>query len=174
MAKLKLTGELVDLIHNSGNFTQTEIFMISLYKTPFDFYIRMSELFKKDKNAKHRVWEYQAEVLLSMISADYPGSALQLKDYLRWDWCSVTKLNSYPNILRSELLLKAKKIGIQFFRKFSKKGIIHYGGYTFTQNELKRSIFFLPESGEFLKHKMKGSMALFLPDKRVVYFNHDS
>jgi radical SAM superfamily enzyme YgiQ (UPF0313 family) len=171
MAKLKLTGELVDLIHNFGKFSETEHFMISLYKTPFDFYVRMSEFFKKDKNAKHRVWEYQAEVLLSMISTDYPDSTLQLKDYLRWDWCSATKLNSYPNILRSELLLKAKKIGIQFFRKFSKKGIIHYGDYTFTQSELKRSIFFSPESDEFLKHKMKDLMALFLSDKRIVYFN---
>jgi hypothetical protein len=106
-----------------------------------------------------------------MINADYPDSTSQLKDYLRWDWCFCTKLNSYPNILRSETLLKTKKIGIQFFRKFSKKGIVHYGDYTFTQNELKRSIFFVPESDEFLKHEMKDGAALFLPDKRVVYFN---
>ena len=145
--------------------------MISLYKTPFNFYNRVSELFKKCENAKHRVWEYQAEILMSMISIDYPDLTLKLKDYLRWDWCSVTRLNSYPNILRSEALFKTKKIGIQFFRKFSKKGIIHYGDYVFTQNELKRSIFFSPENDEFLKHKMKDLMALFLPDKRVIYFN---
>ncbi|MCL2154223.1 MAG: DUF4080 domain-containing protein [Leptospirales bacterium] len=173
MLKLKLIGELVDLIHNSGHFLETENFMVSLYKTPFDFYNRMSEIFKKHENAKHRVWEYQAEILISMLSTDYPDLILELKDYLRWDWCTVTKLNSYPNILRSEILFKTKKIGIQFFRKFSKKGIIHYGDYVFTQNELKRSIFFSTESDEFLKHKMKDLMAMFLPDKRIIYFNNE-
>ncbi|MCL1833014.1 MAG: B12-binding domain-containing radical SAM protein [Leptospirales bacterium] len=171
MAKLKLTGELVELIHNSGKFPETENFMISLYKTPFDFYIRMAEFFEKHENAKHRVWEYQAEILISMISKDHPDSALELADYLRWDWCSVTKLNSYPEILRSELLIKAKKTGVQFFRRYSKKGIINYGDYTFTQNELKRSIFFSPERDEFLKNKMKDLAAMFLPDKRIVWFN---
>ncbi|MCL1865166.1 MAG: DUF4080 domain-containing protein [Spirochaetes bacterium] len=171
MLKLKLIGELVDLIHNSGKFFETELFMISIYKTPFDFYLRMSELFKKYDNAKHRRWEYQAEVLISMISRDYPDSTLKLIDYLRWDWCSVTKLNAFPDILKSELLVKAKKTAIQFFRKYSKKGIIHYGDYTFTQSELKRSIFFSPESDEFMKRKMKNLTALFLPDKRIIYFN---
>jgi hypothetical protein len=170
MLKIKLIGELVDLIHNSEKFTETEHFIISLYKTPFDFYNNMAELFNKHKNAKHRTWEYQAEILISMISKDFPDSTLQLTDYLRWDWCSVTKLNSFPKILRSQALLNAKKTGIQFFRKFSKKGIIHYKDYTFTQNELKRSIFFSPESHEFLKHKMKDVAALFLPDKRVIFY----
>jgi len=169
--KLKLISELVDLLHNGGKFPETEKFMVSLYDLPFSFYNRMADFFKRENNAGHRRWEYQCEILLSMVQNNFPDSTALLMDYLRWDWCSVMKHHHFPEILKSESTVEAKRKGYRFLSNLAENKTVNYSGLSFPVENLRRSIFFVPETEEFMKYKMKGSMAMFLPDKQVLFFN---
>lgn len=108
-----------------------------------------------------------------MIETDYPGSVPLLTDYLRWDWCMVMKHHHFPEILKSETTVAAKRIGYRFFLNLSINKIINYSGILFTENDLRRSIFFTPDTDEFMNNKMKDKMAIFLPDKKILFFNPD-
>ncbi len=171
MERLKLISELVDLIHNSGNFPDAEKFFISLYKTPFSFFNRLADFFKKNNNAGHRRWEYIAGILLDMIEKDFPVSVPMLLDNMRWDWCSVMKHHHFPELLKSGLTIEAKRKGFRFFNNFQSSEDINYAGIMFRKSDLRRSIFFSPETEEFMNSKMKNKMAMFLPDKQIVFFN---
>ena len=174
MERLKLISELADLLHNSGKFPYTEKFIISLYGAPFSFYSRMADFFKRGHDAGHRKWDYQCGILLAMVKSDYPGSVLLLTDYLRWDWCSVMKHHHFPEILKSESTVEAKRKGLRFFSGLSDKKSVNYSENCFSIDDLRRSIFFIPETEEFMKSIMKDKMALFLPDKNILFFNPDS
>lgn len=174
MERLKLVSELVDLLYNSGKFLSTAEFMVRLYGAPFSFYNRMADFFKRASDASHRRWEYQCGILLAMVKEDYPGSYLLLRDFLRWDWCSVVKHHHFPEILKSETTVEAKRIGYRFFSDHYNKKNVQFLDSAFSADDLRRSIFFTPETEEFMKIKMKDKMAIFLPDKRVLFFNPDS
>lgn len=171
--KLKSVGELVDLLHNSGRFTETEKSAVPLFSTPFSFYERLAEFFLRDTDARHRRWEYLAGILISMIKEDRPDSLLYLIDCLRWDWCCFMKHHHFPDLLKSDSTVEAKKTGYRFMLTQSESGTINVGEISFSEGELRRSIFFSPDSEDFLKQKMEGAMAMFLPDKRVLFFNPD-
>jgi len=171
MEKLKLVSELVDLFHNSGNFTETEKFMVSLFAAPFSFYSRLTDFFSREENAAHRVWEYQAKSLISLAGNDFPDTVPLLTDYLRWDWCSVMKDHHLPGVISSGSTFEAKRMGYRFFADLSVDKVINYAGISFTENDLKRSLFFSPDTEQFMNCKMKDKMAVFLPGKQVIFFN---
>lgn len=173
LEKLKFIGELVELVYNSGHFIETGKFMVSLYGSAFDFYDRAAGFFHKNENALHRKWDYLAGLFSEMMSADYPENLSILKDCLRWDWCSSMKDHHYPAILKTDLTFYAKREGYRFFIEKSVNKIINYSGFSFTLYDLRKSIFFIAESAAFSEIKMKDKMALFLPDKRIIYFNPD-
>jgi len=171
---LRNIGELVDLVYNSGKFTETEKFMVYLYGSAFKFYRRTAGLFRKKINALHRHWEYIAEIFREMIKCDFPGNYQLLTDYLRWDWCSSMKDHHYPGLLKSEVTIKAKRKGISFFTGYSIHKIINFRDFSFSADDLKRSIFFIPETEVFLQNMMRDKMALFLPDRRIIFFDPDA
>ncbi|PKL18772.1 MAG: hypothetical protein CVV49_04310 [Spirochaetae bacterium HGW-Spirochaetae-5] len=173
MERLKLVSELVDLLHNAEKFTATEKFMISLYGNPFDFYNRMAGYLKREDDGSHRKWERQCEILIQMVRADHSKSIEALIDYLRWDWCSVMKHHHFPEILKSESTVEAKRIGYRYFVNQSAGGEYRFRGSVFSKGDLRRSIFFVAESEDFSKIYMKDKMAMFLPDKRIIFFNPD-
>jgi sulfatase maturation enzyme AslB (radical SAM superfamily) len=173
MDRLKIIAELVDLMHNSGRFQETEKFMVSLYGAPFLFFNRYADFFRRVVDASHRKWVYQCEVLLSMTKTDHPERVMFLTDCLRWDWCTAMKHHHLPDILKSESTVSAKRKGCRFFLNFSKSKIVHYGEESFPEADLRRSIFFSAETKEFIEYKMKDKMALFLPEKKIIYFNPD-
>ena len=173
MERLKFIGELVDLLHNSEKFPGTEKFLVSLYDGPFAFFNRLGDFFKRENNADHRRWESLAGMLLSAIGADYPHALPLLMDYLRWDWCSIMKHHHLPEILKSQSTITAKKRGYLFFRNISVNDIIDYDGTRFKNEDLRRSIFFTPDTDEFMKSMMTDKCALFLPDKQILFFNPD-
>jgi len=171
MERMKLVSELADLFHNSGKFPETEKFVLSLFSSPFSFYNRMSDFFRRENDARHRAWEYMAEIIFTVIKEDFPDSLLLLTDYLRWDWCNIMKHHHYPGILKSESTAEVKRKGYRFFLGLSENKAVNYKGFTFLMDDLRRSIYFSAETEEFIKHKMTGRMALFLPDKRIVFFD---
>lgn len=169
--KIKLISELVDLLHNGGRFTETEKFLVSIYGGPFSFFNRAADFFKKDQKASHRQWERLAVILFSMVKTDHPALEGELTDCLRWDWCSSMKHHHYPEILRSEATVEAKKKGYRFFHGLIEERMVMYNGLSFPADDLRRSIFFSPETDSFRREKMSDEMAVFLPDKRVVFFS---
>ncbi len=173
MERLKLISELVDLLHNAGKFPGTEKFMISLYGEPFDFYDRMAGYFKRSNDGSHRKWERQCGILIQMVKADHAASLEVLIDNLRWDWCSVMKHHHFPEILKSESTVEAKRLGYRYFANQAAGGEYRFCGSVFSKVDLRRSIFFVPESEEFSKIYMKDKIAMFLPDKRIIFFNPD-
>lgn len=173
MERLKLVSELVDLIHNAGKFSVTENFLLSLYGEPFIFFDRLADFFRRESSAAHRKWEYLAEIIIEMVTSDHPESDLFLKDCLRWDWCCVMKHHHFPELLKSESTVAAKRRGYRFFINNTPGEMIEYSGVSFPGDDLRRSIFFLPETEKFEKEKMNGKMAMFLPDKRIIFFNCD-
>lgn len=174
LAKLKLIGELVDLVYNSGKFSETGKLLVSIYGSAFNFYERTAGIFKKEHDASHRNWEYAAGIFRDMIKKDSPENIPLLTDHLRWDWCKTMKAHHYPEILKSELTLNAKRKGYRFFTDISVNKKINYRGLSFDADDLRKSIFFIPETAVFSEKNMKDKMALFLPDKTIVYFNPDS
>jgi len=174
VAKLKLVSELVDLVHNQGKFNETEKFMVSLYRTPFDFYARLADIFKRDSDAGHRKWERLAVLLLTMAGADFNNRVPLLTDYLRWDWCTVMKNHRYPGILKPDNAAEIKRRALRFFTDLSVNNMVSFAGHIFPADDLRRSIFFVPETEQFMNEKMKDKMALFLPDKHIIFFNTDN
>jgi radical SAM superfamily enzyme YgiQ (UPF0313 family) len=173
MERLKLVSELVDLLHNSGKFPGTEKFMISLYGEPFEFYNTMAGYFRREDDGSHRKWERQCEILIHMVRADHADSIEVLTDHLRWDWCSVMKHHHFPEILKSESTVEAKRRGYRYFADQAAVGSCESCGSVLTKGDLRRSIFFIPETEEFSEIYMKDKMAMFLPDKRIIFFNPD-
>ncbi len=173
MERLKLVSEIVDLLHNAGKFNLTEKFMVSLYGDPFSFYNKMAGYFKREDDGSHRKWERQCEILIRMVRDDHSGFNEILLDYLRWDWCSVMKLHHFPEILKSESTVEAKRRGYRHFVNQAVEGDSEFSGSVFTKEDLRRSIFFVPESEEFRVTHMTDKMAMFLPDKRIIFFNLD-
>ncbi len=173
LVKLKHIGELVDLIYNTGRFAETEKFMVSLYGSAFNFYERAADFFHRESRASHRHWEYLAGIFFMMIKRDFPDKILLVTDYLRWDWCSSMKAHHYPEVLKSELTFIAKRKGFRFFTEISANRSISYQGVTFSAAVLRRSIFFSPETLFFQENMMKDKMALFLPDRSIIFFNPD-
>lgn len=170
LLKLKVISELVDLFHNSERFVETERFMLSLCSDPFAMYESMSRYFKKDEDAAHRGWEYIAQMLITLVTELRPDMIDCLNDTLRWDWCSSMKHHHLPAILKSEITGTAKKIGYRFFSVMP-GNTVFYKGMHFNKSDLRRSIFFMPESERFRIEKMNGDMAMFLPDKSVIFFD---
>ncbi len=172
--RLKLISELVDLLHNGGRFPETVKSAASIYQMPFDFYNRLADFFSPDSAASHRKWEYIAGILITMVNEDHRDKIKFLTDCLRWDWCCTVNRHHYPEMLKSDATVEAKRTGFRFFKELSDGNVISYGGVSFTGDQLRRSIFFAPESEEFKESKMKDKMAVFLPDKKVLFFNPDN
>ncbi|MFA5517708.1 MAG: DUF4080 domain-containing protein [Spirochaetota bacterium] len=171
MTCLKRISFFTDLIRNSGRFKVSEKLMLSLYRTPFDFYEALAKASADINTGALREWESIASLIVRLCEKDFPHVLAELMDSIKWDWCLSMKSHYYPNILKSDLNLEAKRDGYKFFIEKSSKNIISFNEFTFTQNELKRSVFFRPETDIFRDKYMSNRDALILPDKRIVFFN---
>lgn len=171
MACLKRVSFFTDLIWNSGKFRVSEKLLLSLYRTPFDFYEALARASADIDTGALREWESIASLIMRLCEKDFSYILPELMDSIKWDWCLSMKSHHYPNILKSISNLEIKREGYRFFVEKSFKNIISFNEFTFTQNELKRSIFFRPGTDTFRNKYMSNTDALFLPDKRIVFFN---
>jgi len=72
--------------------------------------------------------------------------------------------------LKSELTVAARRKGYRHFSGLSENKTIDYNNVHFTVENLRRSIFFVPETSDFMNYKIKDEMTMFLPDKQVINF----
>ncbi len=168
---LKRVSFFTDLIRNSGRFKVSEKLLLSLYRTPFDFYEALARASADIDSGALRKWESIASLIVRLCEKDFPHILPELMDSIKWDWCLSMKSHHYPGILKSNLTLEAKREGYRFFIEKSSENIINFDEFTFTKNDLRRSIFFRSGTDIFRDKYMSSTDALFLPDKRIVFFN---
>ncbi len=169
--RLEDMTELIEIYHNSGRFRVTENFLIENSGTPFDFYERLSTVFRNESPLNYREWEGAAELLKKFAEQYEIPDIPVFFDCLRWDWCSSMKKHHYPEILKSEATVFAKRRGYNYIIKFFHGDKVIFKNIEFSLEELRRSIFFTAGSGLFKERTMDGDYAMFLPDKRVIFFN---
>lgn len=169
MERIVKIAELVEGIYNSGRFIETGRFLAAHFGGPFMFYEKLAT--HDTRSGIGRNWNDYASLVLQLIQSASPDIMPHVMDCLRWDWCASGKIHHYPELLKSQLTTDAKRAGYNYFIRQSGGNRITAGGVSFSKDELRRSIFFVPETVEFSERSMRDSMALFLPDKRVIFFN---
>lgn len=171
MIYLKRISSFTDLIRNSGRFKVSEKFMQGLYGNPFSFHEALAEASADIDSVDLRKWESIVSLMIGICEKNFPHSLPELIDSLRWDWCVSMKSHHFPEILKSELTLEAKREGYRFFIEKSLENIITFEEFIFPKSDLRRSIFFRPGTDVFMNKYMSSTDALFLPDKKIIFFN---
>lgn len=169
MERIVRIAELVEGIYNSGRFRETGRRLAAHFGSAFSFYEKLAMHVEPVMKGRH--WEDYAALIIKLAGDESPEIMSPVMDCLRWDWCVTGKLHHYPDILKSQFTTEAKRAGYNFCIRQSENGTMSVQGVTFTKDELRRSIFFVPESEEFRKRMMGARMALFLPDKRIIFFD---
>ena len=87
---------------------------------------------------------------MNFIDEKYIEKYNYFLDCLRWDWCVSAKTHKYPVIIKSEFIIKLKKISVLLLNEKMQadENII------LNENDIKRTIFFRPETEEFNKRYM--------------------
>ena len=169
MERINLIAELVEAVYNSGRFTETGRCLAAHYGSPFRFYERLAMHCAGHRAGRH--WDDYAALVAGLVRDECPEMAQLLMDCLRWDWCTGGTVHHYPALLKSDHTVKAKRSGYGFLIRHSKNNVIRINGYSFTREELRRSIFFVPETEEFRLMLMSADTAVFLPDRSVIFFD---
>lgn len=162
-------AELVEGIYNSGRFSEAGRCLSAHYGSAFSFYEKLAVLHTPGIPGRH--WEDYAGLMITLAGDESPEIMPLLMDCLRWDWCVSGKQHHYPGLLKSQLLTDAKRAGYNYFIRRSQGNRITADGVSFSKDELRRSIFFVPGTDEFRERMMSAGMALFLPDRRVIFFD---
>lgn len=169
MEKITAIAGLVERIYNSGRFRAAEKWLAGLYSGSFEFYEKLAGFHSVNAAASH--WEGIAALLLEFMRSDIPENVPLLRDHLRWDWCCTGTVHHYPEVIRSEITLNAKKRGYNYITGLRQDDPLYADAAGLSRDELRRSIFFTAETAWFREKMMKGGMAMFLPDKHVIFFD---
>ena len=129
-----------EILHNSGKFSNTCNWLMGNYCNAVDFFGKLIEFEKKHPLTNNR-WLTVAEHLLEMTHSASKELRKICVDYLRWDWCLITKNLHYPELLKQE---KSKSVRKLLYEKYSQ----HDNNMNIV-NILKKSILFIPESDDF-------------------------
>ncbi len=138
--KFKKIAVWMEILHNSGKFSNTLNWLIRKYDSPMLFFETLLD-FELSCRLTNNRWLTVAEFLLDLCDEYLPEQRHTCMDYLRWDWCLITKNLHYPDLLGQE---KSKTIRKLLYEKLN-----------FCNNNinlipiLKKSIIFLPDSDEF-------------------------
>ncbi len=170
MRMLEGMAELLEVFYNSGRFRETGKFLSEKNGSSFNFYEKLEVLYRSGTQLNCREWGGAAALLLKFADETGITAKSVLSDYLRWDWCSSMKLHHYPAVISSDYTTDVKRKGYNYILKFSEKGIISFHGVQFSQDELRRGIFFKAESDEFVNRMNIPGYCLILPDKRNIAF----
>jgi len=145
---------LLNTFSNSNKFSMTLKYLISEFESPFDFFSNFLEFFNTcNYDLRIKNWEKNANQLIKFINSQFPKKKKLYSDCLRWDWCLQAKAHHYPDFLRSELNNQAKKLGTKYLNKHKAK----LERSEITNSDLKRTIYFVPESTKFKKENLQNS-----------------
>ncbi len=164
-------AHLVDRLYNTRRFDATLSLLAGRHESSFDLYRELSSFLDETTGQLTRRWESCAQLLLKYIASRFSGEKSFFLDAVRWDWCAVSRSPYYPGLIKPEGLSKMKKKGFSFFESLAEGGTLTREGTRYDLSDLKRSLFFEPESDDFRVNQMKGNTAaLFLPDKKIVMY----
>ncbi len=164
--KLVNISLLIDTLYNPHGFDITLENLVKLNKSPYDLYEKLSDYINSTcEEKRNKRWEENAGRIFGFVERTYPEMREYFRDCLMYDWCRTTKLNYYPALFRDKRTKRIKKEGLSFFTDSRPGSEIEYRGVKFTGEEMKRSIFFSPETAEFRKKYMQNhNTLLFLRD----------
>lgn len=178
MKKLKKIEKWLNIFYNSQKFTKSLNKLIELHESSFDFFYKFDE-FTKNENEDNPIknWIKNAVLLKNYIKKYFKEHKEYLFDCLRWDWCKIAKSHFYPEFLRTENTRLAKETGFKYIKGFSEKGVINFNNQKFRSEELKKAIFFIPDSQDFRKKVLENEeIAVFFKKdktKTVIKFSAD-
>lgn len=164
IVSLELIAESIDRFYNSCKFmvTMENIFELA---QPIHFFEYTSKFFLRND------WEFLADRVISFVRENFLSYEKFFTDCLRWDWCKTGGLHRYPKIIKPDNYEMSRKDLFKLFAPVSENGS-KYAGRSFSRDELKSSILFIPESDDFRKKYMQNyDMAIFLSDKRVEFID---
>lgn len=172
VSELKQIAGILENMHNPGNLKTVLIELVSHYESAFGFFRKFSEFITaQDLSGKMNHREEKIKALASFIDALIPHRKQFLTDCLRWDWCSNVMDHRYPKILSTKQTQDTRRKGIRYLEEQKKMGDIKNGSRSLTKAAFKQSIFFKPETEEFLKKYCEGAaLTVFLPDKTMLRF----
>jgi len=148
--------KLLNAFYNSHKFEITLQEIVSLFENPFYFYHTFSKFLELDDFfISLNDWQKRANLLLKFIDKKYPDKKNFFSDCLRLDWCKIAKSHYYPDFLKTNDTIQAKKRGYEIIKQHSQNGKIIYQNYEFPSSELKKAIFFQPVSEQFKNKFMK-------------------
>ncbi len=153
--KIHKIETLLDVFSNSNKFNTTLKYLIPKFDSPFIFFSEfLDSLNNKNFDLHTKNWKKNGLELLQFVKKQFPDMREFFFDCLRWDWCLQAKSHYYPEFLRSDLNTKAKLIGYEYLNSLKIKDKILLESFEFTVPDLKRTIYFMPESEEFKKENL--------------------
>ena len=161
--KLQQVESLLNIFYNSGNFKLTIENLVKKFNKPFELFFNLAEyIYEIGDSSAISNWQKSAILLLEYIKHNLTKNLEFYLDCIRWDWCYLANAHQYPAFLNSKKLVQAKRIGFEFLKQKSKQNSIHFNGFNFNIDDLKKAIFFQPSSTEFKKK--------FMPDTELCIF----
>ncbi len=114
LISLQNIEHLVNNLFNSHKYIRTLENLVELAETPFRLFSGLQQYWKaRQINLWQKDWQKTALLLAEYVSENYPSGYKLILDCLRWDLCSVSGLQFYPEILLTseirELMNKWKK-----------------------------------------------------------------
>ena len=174
--KIHKIEALLDVFSNSNKFNKTLKHLIPKFDSAFTFFCEFLDyLQRKNFDLHTKNWKKNGLKLIQFANEKFPDLKKLFFDCLRWDWCLQAKSHYYPEFLRSDLNVKAKQVGYKYLYSFKLNDKIALENFELSVSDLKRVIYFIPESEEFKKEKMLTSeiiafnsgKQLFIEPKRI-------
>ncbi len=149
ISRLIQIARLVDLFHNSGNFSAVLERLVMRASSPYDFYDDLLAWWQKnDIPIQSATWQVLAKNL-----ADFIGNDRESIDCLRWDWCKIANSHWFPEYLLCPEIDKRSIIEQLIDRNPE-----------IPLQQLKRAVIFVPETEDFRSRMMPdASYACFIP-----------
>ncbi len=168
--KIHKIETLLNVFSNSGKFNTILKYLIPKFDTPFIFFSELLDfLNNKNFDLHTKNWQKNGLELMQFTMKQFPDLREFFFDLLRWDWCLQAKSHYYPEFLRSDLNIKAKKIGYEYLNSLKIKDKIILESFEFTVSDLKKAIYFMPGSDDFAqKYHIESKIVVFVNGEPLI------
>ena len=168
--KIHKIETLLNVFSNSGKFNTILKYLIPKFDSPFFFFSELLDFLNNNNfNLHTKNWKKNGLELMQFTMKQFPDLREFFFDLLRWDWCLQAKSHYYPEFLRSDLNIKAKKIGYEYLNSLKIKDKIILESFEFTVSDLKKAIYFMPGSDDFAqKYHIESKIVVFVNGEPLI------
>ncbi|MBW6516269.1 MAG: B12-binding domain-containing radical SAM protein [Candidatus Cloacimonetes bacterium] len=159
---LQKIEHLVNNLYNSQRFTRTLQNLIKLVDSPFDLYLKLVK-FWAEKNVPpwQKDWVKTATLIGGFTSSYYNSNYEFILDCLRWDLCSSSGLQYYPDFLLTPELSRIQGLWKRYLKQYLDDLCLEY---EVEKKQIHRGNLFVPQTEKFQKQYLihKNDVILFI------------